>query len=178
MLRLSSSRIAVIISIFIVLAALSANGFLSSGFNVAQSAAVETQDDFATESATSKPIAMTTPLNAITSFDAALIVRRTLNLQPAFNADQMVVADSTGIDGITSLDATSVGNYVVNNSFTYRVGSTVPPGLLIGDVSGVGPHYDGSPGTGSFIADDKCDDRGLYSPDNSRQSNRSGSDIL
>jgi hypothetical protein len=87
------------------------------------------------------------PLNAITSFDAALIARYVIGSPPPPNSDQLTVADVSGFNGITTLDAALVSDYVVNNGAWGRTGGIIAPGLLMGDVSGAGVHYDGSPGT-------------------------------
>lgn len=100
----------------------------------------------ATASSTSARETFTTPLNAITTFDAALIER--YPGLSTFNANQQIVADVTGNGGINYWDAANVAMYVVNNGgATGTTGTIVSPGLLMGDVSGAGPHFDGQPGT-------------------------------
>ena len=151
--KTSLSRIIIITSILISLAAIIANANWGSGFGFSGPAAVEAasiQEDLSEEAPLppSEPIAMTTPLNAITTFDAALIGRHVVQLPPALIANQLTVARVTGQTTISSFDASRVANYVVNNGIaTGSTGTTVPPGLLMGDVSGAGPHFDGQPGT-------------------------------
>ncbi len=149
----SSSCVVVITSILVVFAAIIANANWGSGFGFSGPAAVEAasiQEDLSEEAAlpSSEPIAMTTPLNAITTFDAALIARWVVQIPPAPIANQLTVANISGNTFISSFDASQVANYVLNNgNSTGSTGTIVPPGLLMGDVSGAGPHYDGSPGT-------------------------------
>lgn len=92
--------------------------------------------------------AMTTPLNAITSFDAALVYRHEGNLTPALTADQLTVGDVSGSGSVNSFDSLFISWYVSGfTTNTGTTGTTLPSGLLMGDVSGTGPHYDGQPGT-------------------------------
>ena len=144
--RTLSSRVIIITMILIALTviAVSANW---SGLGISQFVSAETAIDQETLAVAAEPRVMTTPLNAITTFDAALIARHVVEVLPALIANQLTVARVTGQTQVSSLDAALVANYVVNNGGTGSTGTLVPPGLLMGDVSGAGPHYDGSPGT-------------------------------
>ncbi|MBK8466506.1 MAG: hypothetical protein IPL32_11800 [Chloracidobacterium sp.] len=143
----SSSRIFVITLIFCAFAAIAVSADWGSGFGFLSSAAPNDIAPYIEESdAAAEPRAMTTPLNAITTFDAALIVRHVVALPPALIANQLTAARVNGQTQVSSFDASRVANYVVNSGNTGSTGTTVPPGLLMGDVSGAGPHYDGQPG--------------------------------
>src|SRR5205085_12502406 len=58
-----------------------------------------------------EPAAMTTPLNEITSFDAALIQRHVVEIPPAQIANQLTAANVTGVQPVSSLDAALVAKY-------------------------------------------------------------------
>lgn len=143
------SRIFVTISILIAFAIIAVSGSWFSGTTFSRFASVEAasaKEDSLPDVA-SEPKAVTTPLNAITTFDAALIVRHVVNLPPPLIANQLTAARVNGQTQVSSFDASRVASYVVNSGGTGSTGTIVPPGLLMGDVSGVGPHYDGQPGT-------------------------------
>ncbi len=145
------SRIIVITSILIVFAAIavSANWFGGSGVGLlTATAAANPQEDFAAESElpTSEPRPLTTPLNAITAFDAALISRHFNALPPPLNADQLTVAKVYNGSTHSPWDILTILYYVTGHPWTGLTGTTVSPGLLMGDVSGAGPHYNGNAG--------------------------------
>ena len=148
----SSPRVIFITLVLIALAGITVVANWGSGFGFSRFATVEAaanQGDFSAETALqqSEPRPVTTPLNAITTFDAALISRYVVQLPPAFSADQLTVSRVAGQSFPSSLDSSFVAKYVVNLPNTGSTGTIVPPGLLMGNVSGAGPHYDGSPGT-------------------------------
>ncbi len=59
-------------------------------------------------------VAPNTHGTSITAFDAARVQQRTVGVGAPFNAVQDFVADVTGADGITSLDATAIATWVVS----------------------------------------------------------------
>src|SRR5438128_3719739 len=91
------SRTIVITSILFVLTAIAVSTNLVSPSVLGLSAGA---NDFTVNGesggSAAEPRAVTTPLNAITTFDAALIARYVVALPPPFNADQLTVAKVAG----------------------------------------------------------------------------------
>src|SRR5207244_12336732 len=67
---------------------------------------------FAAKSSLPSAKVMTTPLNAITSFDAAVIARHIANTNPFANVNQFCAADVTNNGAIASNDAARRSRYV------------------------------------------------------------------
>src|SRR5436190_5715867 len=138
------SRIVVITSILFIFAAIAISTNLVSPSVLGLSAAANDNtinSEFHTP--TPDPRVVRTPLNAITAFDAALIVRHGAQLPPPFNEDQSIVSMVADPTFPRSFDSLYVAKYVANLANSGSTGTTVPPGLLMGDVSGAGAHYDG-----------------------------------
>ena len=93
----SSSRIIVITLILIAFAAFTVSANWGSRFGYSRSALGETVRNEESSHTAAEPQVMTTPLNAITSFDAALISRYVIELPPPLIANQLTVADVSGV---------------------------------------------------------------------------------
>lgn len=144
----SPFRILVLALLLTALTAISANA--GWGLSITQTAtdfSATAQQPIAPKTDPTLAKVMTTPLNAITAFDAALIDRYDRHFPPPLTADQLTVGDVNGGGSVTFYDGALVSYYVLGNSFAGSTGIITPSGLLMGDVSGTGPHYDGEPGT-------------------------------
>lgn len=96
------------------------------------------------------------PLNAITSFDAALIAQHFVN--PFLTGNKLPAADTFATCSVNFTDAIIVNQYVANSGSVGTTGTTIgPPGpcpnlpatvpVLKGDVSGTAPITTGGSGT-------------------------------
>src|SRR5437868_433828 len=69
----------------------------------------------------------TAPLNAITSFDAAVIARHIVHTNPFSNVNQFCAGDVTGNGAISSNDGAIVARYVSGLTGTVMTGTIVSP---------------------------------------------------
>lgn len=156
--RPSSSRIIVIILILTAFAAVVVNANWGSGFGFSLIAPEEAEKDQKVTEVASQPRLATTPLNAITSFDAAAISRHLLGTNPLPTNNHKCAADVTGNGNINIIDSTGLAQYVAGLQVSGPIGTVVAPPchqnfqttvpVLKGDVTGQNPVITGGvPGT-------------------------------
>jgi hypothetical protein len=100
---------------------------------------------------------MTTPLNAITSFDAAAVTRHVAGASSLVNINQFCAADVTNNGAISANDAAQISHYVAGVAPSALTGTVVPPpchknyptsiAVLKGDVTGQDPIITGGHGS-------------------------------
>lgn len=153
--RRVSFRIVAITSILIVIVsiAVKANWGSGFGFSLFRANAAEPVASMIQELSQPAAVPMTTPLNAITSFDAAVLARYIAGIGPMASpapTEKLAAADVSGNCLITSLDPTQIGGWVTDNTAGGTTNTTInPPGpcasfpiafpVLKGDVTGTAP---------------------------------------
>ena len=158
MSRIPSLRFPVITLILLAFAAIAVNAYWGGGFGFSLSAAPENGANGQGKEVAG-PLVMTTPLNAITSFDAAVISRHIVNAPAFANINQKCAADVSNNGNISSNDSAILSRYVTSVGPPYGLtGTTVNPPchanyqttipIFKGDVSGQDPVSTGGvPGT-------------------------------
>jgi hypothetical protein len=148
--RVSSFRVIVISLTLAVFASIAVSANWSRGFGFSLStASKDAEKEPERTAAVSQPRITTTPLNAISSFDAAVVTRHIVGAFTLPTINHLCAADTTGNGAIAANDPSLIGRYAVGLTGTGLTGTVVPPPchanyattipVLKGDVTGQVP---------------------------------------